>query len=63
MCLAKAFFGEDEKEELIMEDISAVRVNGEKLNFRSLFGEQKEIDGTIKEINFQSGRIIVEQVG
>ena len=63
MCLAKAFLGKVEKEDLIMEDISTVRVDGKKLNLRSLFGEQKEIEGIIKEIAFQNARIIVEQTG
>ena len=61
MCLATAYLGEPEENEMILEDVAAVKVDGGKLNLRSFFGEQKEIEGSIKEINFRSGKIIIEK--
>jgi predicted RNA-binding protein len=61
MCLAKAYLGEAEENEIILKDVATVKIDGGKLNLRSFFGEQKEIEGTIKEINFQSGKIIIEK--
>ena len=60
MCLAKAYAGEGEKESLILEDVASVRIEGNKLLLRNLFGEQKEIDGAIREINFQNSRLTLE---
>jgi len=61
MCLAKAYLGEPEEGEMILQDVASVKIDGGKLNLRSFFGEQKEVEGTIKEINFQSGKIIIEK--
>jgi predicted RNA-binding protein len=61
MCLAKAYLGEAENNEMILEDVTSVKIDGAKLNLQSFFGEQKEIEGTIKEINFKSGKIIIEK--
>ena len=60
MCLAKAYAGEGEKESLILEDVASVRIEGNKLLLRNLFGEQKEVDGLIREINFQNSRLTLE---
>ena len=60
MCLAKAYLGESEAGELILEDVALLRVEEGKLLLRSLFGEQKEVDCTIKTIDFQKSSIILE---
>ena len=60
MCLAKAYASEGEKESLILEDVASVRIEGNKLLLQNLFGEQKEVDGTIREINFQNSRLTLE---
>jgi predicted RNA-binding protein len=61
MCLAKAYLGEPEENEMILEDVASVKIDGGKLQLRTFFGEQKEIEGSIKEINFRSGNIIIEK--
>lgn len=58
MCLARAF---SEGEELILEDISKLRIEGNKVNLRTLFGEEIEIEGFLKEIDFQGARIVIQQ--
>lgn len=63
MCLAKAYLSNDEESEFILEDIARLTVEGNNLNLRTLFGEQKEIRGIVKEVDFQNARIIIEQVG
>lgn len=60
MCLAKAYASEGEKESLILEDVASVRIEGNKLLLQNLFGEQKEVDGTIREINFQNSKLTLE---
>ncbi len=60
MCLAKAYIGEAEANDFIMEDISLLRVEGNILHLATLFGERKEIEGTLREVDFQGGRIVIE---
>ncbi len=62
MCLAKAFMGETEDSEMILEDIAALRIEGNLLQLKTLFGERKEIEAVVKEVDFQRARIIIEQV-
>ena len=61
MCLAKVFLGQKENENLILEDVAYVGVEGETLQLVTLFGERKEISGKLKEIDFQNSRIICEK--
>jgi len=58
MCLAKAFAGE-KGEELIMEDVSRLIIEGGRLRLTTLFGERKDIDGTLQMVDFQGGRIVI----
>lgn len=62
MCLAKAYLGTGETTELILEDVALLSIDGNKLNLRTLFGEQKEIEGLVKEVSFQNGQIVIERI-
>lgn len=57
MCLAKAYV----HDQMVLEDVARVRVEGKSLILRTLFGEQKEIEGIIREIDFQGARVIIEK--
>ena len=62
MCLAKVFLGQKENENLILEDVAYVGVEGKTLQLVTLFGERKEISAKLlKEIDFQNSRIILEK--
>lgn len=60
MCLAKAYLGVDENQPLA-EDITMLKTDGSKLLITTLFGEQKEIEAGIKEIDFKASRIVLEK--
>ena len=62
MCLAKAYIGEAEGNDFILEDVAMLKIDGRKLLLSTLFGEHKEIEGNIKEIDFQKARIILEPI-
>lgn len=57
MCLSKAFLEENGKSKLVMEDIASVSVVDGKLILRTLFGEKREVNATIREINFTNSRL------
>ncbi len=62
MCLAKAYAGSNNEKKLLMEEIAFLKVEGSKLLVTTLFGEQREIEASIKEINFMDSSIILENL-
>ena len=62
MCLAKAYLGDIDGGNLILEDVALLRIEGERLLLWSLFGEQKEVEGLIKEVDFQNSKLVIEKL-
>ena len=62
MCLSKAYVDRNGKRELLMEEIASIKVKDEKLLVKTLFGEQKEIDADIGEIDFLTHSIFLENL-
>jgi len=60
MCLAAAYKG-TENEQPILRDIARVRANGHEIELETLFGEKKVLKGRVKEIDFMTSRLIIEQ--
>lgn len=60
MCLAAAYEGM-ESEQPILRDVAHVRSNGHEIELETLFGEKKVLRGRIREIDFMSSRLIIEQ--
>lgn len=52
MCLAKACIKENGQEELVMDGIALMKIENDRLILNSIFGEQKEMEARIKEIDF-----------
>jgi predicted RNA-binding protein len=61
MCLAKVYLGHDGESELLMEEITSIKLEGGKLLVTSLFGEKKEIEASIREIDFRGSNVILEK--
>ena len=57
MCLAKAYTGT----EMLAEEIASVKVSGGKVLLTTIFGEQRELDAAIREIDFRDSRIVLEK--
>jgi predicted RNA-binding protein len=57
MCLSKAFLEENGKSRLVMSDIASVSVNDGKIILMTLFGEKREVNAAIHEINFTNSRL------
>ena len=62
MCLAKAYAGSDGERELLMEEIASLKVKDGKLLVTTLFGEQREIEASISEIDFMASSIVMENM-
>jgi predicted RNA-binding protein len=63
MCLAKAYIGKDSQKELLVEQVASLKVQGRRLLLTTLFGEQREIEGIVKEIDFRNSSILLEKAG
>jgi predicted RNA-binding protein len=61
MCLGKAYVAGNGQEELILESVALVQIQGTKLRLSTLFGEEKEIAANVREIDFENSRIILER--
>ena len=67
MCLAKVYLGSAEGHsgadtgvEMLMENVTRVEVNGDRIRVVSLLGEKKELRGGITSIDFSEGRLVLE---
>ena len=63
MCLSKVYIDRNDKRELLLEEIASVVIEGDKLLFKTLFGEQKEIEANIRQIDFLSHSLVLENLG
>jgi len=62
MCLSKAYVVTDGRRELLMEEIASIEFGEGKLLVKTLFGEQKEIKANIRQINFLTHSIVLENL-
>jgi len=61
MCQSTAYILKGDKEEEVMADIATIIPEGTKLRLVSLFGEEKEVEASIQEINLLGHKIILKQ--
>jgi len=62
MCLSKAYVERNSDRELILEDVASVKIENNKLLFKTLFGEQKEVKASIRQIDFMTHSILLENL-
>lgn len=61
MCLAKAYLQEKGKKELLLQEVAFIEIEDKRLRLSTIFGEQKEIEADIKQIDFQNSNVILER--
>ena len=61
MCLAKAYLKGQGVREVILEDVAFVKIADKRLFLSTIFGEQKEIEADIREIDFEKASITLEK--
>jgi len=62
MCLSKAYVRRNGERQLLMEEIASVDIDGDRLLFKTLFGERKEIGANIRKIDFMTHSILLENL-
>jgi len=61
MCLAKAYLEEQGKRELLLEEVALIQIEDNRLLLSTIFGERREVEADIKEIDFQNSRVVLEK--
>lgn len=61
MCESAAYIWKEEKLERIMDNVVSVDPTEGKVYLTDLLGEQKIVDGVIKEIRLMDHKIIIKQ--
>ena len=62
MCETNVFLRVGENDELLFESLARIEIDGDMLKLTSIFGEKKTVKGRIREINFQGGRLLIEEL-
>lgn len=62
MCEANVYLKRGDKEELLMEKVDRITVEGETIFLVSVFGERKMLKARIKEMELVDHRIIMEEI-
>ncbi len=61
MCDTNAYVYKDGKEDLYLENVDALVMEGNRIHLRNLFGEQKTFEGRVKEISLRRHKILLEE--
>jgi len=61
VCEASAYLIQDGKEELNLENVDALRREGNIIKMVNLFGDQKALEAQIKMISFVDNKIVLEK--
>jgi len=61
VCDVKVYVVKQGKEELLLEAVNLVRVEGGEVTVRNLFGEEKKVKGAVREVSLIKNRLVVEQ--
>ncbi|MBS3736484.1 MAG: CooT family nickel-binding protein [Candidatus Bipolaricaulota bacterium] len=61
MCLSKAYLASEEGEELILDEVSSVENEGGTLLFTNILGEEQEVEGEVRSIDFMENKIVLEK--
>ena len=62
MCLSKAYVEKNGERKLVLEEVASLKIEGDRLLLRTLFGEQKVIRANIKQIDFMTHSIVSENL-
>jgi predicted RNA-binding protein len=60
VCDLKVYVRSNEREELVLEAVNQIRVEGGEVLIRNLFGEEKRVRGEVVEVSLTKNRVIVE---
>lgn len=63
MCLAKAYVrssATESDDRLLMENVTQVEIDGDKVSLKSLLGDMEELQARISSIDFADSKVVLE---
>jgi len=60
MCESNAYIVKDGKEELVMESVGVVKVQGGTVVLRSIFGDETSVQAELRELDLTGHRIVLK---
>lgn len=63
MCQARVYLRQDGRENLIMEEVAVIEVEGDTCILATLFGEEERVVGRIVRIDLLKHRVHLEEAG
>jgi predicted RNA-binding protein len=61
MCMATAYLKQGSRKEVLLAEVAYVQPEGDSLLLKPLFGEQRCVRATIREIDFLNSTILLEK--
>ncbi len=62
MCESRVFLAAEDGEQLVLDDVTIIRPDGDGFLLVNLFGERKRVSGRIREIDLLKHRVVFEPV-
>ncbi len=62
MCMATAYMKRGPRKEILLQEVAYMQPKGDSIVLKPLFGEQKRVKATIREIDFLNSTILFEEV-
>ncbi len=62
MCEVHAYILKEDQEEILLENVDLLEVEGDKIRMVNIFGEQKILKVRIKSFNGSESRIILKAI-
>jgi predicted RNA-binding protein len=59
VCDLKAYILNNDKEELLLESVNHIRSEGGEVVLRNLFGEERRVQGDVREVSLVKNRVLV----
>jgi predicted RNA-binding protein len=61
MCLARVYLKEDDRDEIILENVASVEIRENSLLITTILRETKIMEARIKSIDFANGNVVLEK--
>ena len=59
MCQSNVYALKDDQEELVLEDVAFVEVDGDRITMKTLFGEPVSLKAQVEHIDLMKHRIVL----
>ena len=60
MCEPNAYLARADREEIVMEHVGHLTLEGDRVVLETMLGDRKEVRGALREIDFLQNRIVID---